>query len=102
MDRFKFPNPEEMFARLKQNGVKCCTNITPILSFESPPDDPYPTILAAWDPNNYQSPEKKYEVSRLSNILRTDRCNLAFWSGTEDTSQEQRPRMHAIYILKKI
>jgi alpha-glucosidase len=32
IDESKFPNPQEMFARLREQGVKCSTNITPIIS----------------------------------------------------------------------
>jgi alpha-glucosidase len=32
IDEAKFPNPREMFARLKERGIKCSTNITPIIS----------------------------------------------------------------------
>lgn len=28
----RFPNPQEMFAALRRNGIKCSTNITPIIS----------------------------------------------------------------------
>ncbi|MBV9689915.1 MAG: hypothetical protein JO202_09410 [Ktedonobacteraceae bacterium] len=36
IDEGKFPNPQEMFARLKEQGVKCSTNITPIISNRDP------------------------------------------------------------------
>ena len=32
IDEGKFPNPKEMFSSLKQQGFKCSTNITPIIS----------------------------------------------------------------------
>jgi alpha-glucosidase len=32
IDQSKFPNPREMFALLRTQGVKCSTNITPIIS----------------------------------------------------------------------
>ncbi|MBV9708460.1 MAG: alpha-glucosidase, partial [Chloroflexi bacterium] len=36
IDQSKFPNPQEMFARLREQGVKCSTNITPIISTQDP------------------------------------------------------------------
>jgi alpha-glucosidase len=32
IDESKFPNPQEMFANLRAKGIKCSTNITPIIS----------------------------------------------------------------------
>ncbi len=32
IDENKFPNPKEMFGKLRKQGIKCCTNITPIIS----------------------------------------------------------------------
>lgn len=32
IDEEKFPNPKEMFSNLRAQGIKCCTNITPIIS----------------------------------------------------------------------
>lgn len=32
IDEEKFPNPKEMFKNLREKGIKCCTNITPIVS----------------------------------------------------------------------
>lgn len=34
IDEAKFPDPQGMFAGLREKGVKCCTNITPIISKE--------------------------------------------------------------------
>jgi alpha-glucosidase len=34
IDEVRFPNPKEMFARLRDRGFKCSTNITPIISRE--------------------------------------------------------------------
>lgn len=36
LDQAKFPNPKEMFASLRSQGVKCSTNITPIISNRDP------------------------------------------------------------------
>lgn len=35
IDEEKFPNPKEMFSNLRSQGIKCCTNITPIISNEN-------------------------------------------------------------------
>ncbi|PQE17387.1 alpha-14-glucan lyase protein [Rutstroemia sp. NJR-2017a BVV2] len=40
----KFPNPDEMFTRLRRQGVKCSTNITPVVSCRPSPDKPYTTL----------------------------------------------------------
>lgn len=34
IDTEKFPNPKEMFANLRKKGIKCSTNITPVISRE--------------------------------------------------------------------
>ena len=59
-----FPNVTEMFAQLKTKGVKCCTNITPIISFDGyrTSNDPYPTINAAWDRDNHTDPSKNFLI----------------------------------------
>lgn len=31
-----FPNPAEMFTNLRNQGIKCSTNITPVISREDP------------------------------------------------------------------
>lgn len=33
-----FPNPQQMFADLRNMGVKCCTNITPYISSAPNPE----------------------------------------------------------------
>ncbi|KAF7879540.1 hypothetical protein EAF04_000735 [Stromatinia cepivora] len=40
----KFPKPDEMFDRLRKQGVKCSTNITPIISSRPIPAEPYTTF----------------------------------------------------------
>jgi alpha-glucosidase len=44
IDTDKFPNPGEMFRKLKEKGVKCSTNITPVISKE---DLGYQTFVQA-------------------------------------------------------
>jgi alpha-glucosidase len=36
IDEGKFPNPKEFFSGLRAQGVKCSTNITPIISNRNP------------------------------------------------------------------
>jgi alpha-glucosidase len=46
IDESKFPNPQEMFANLRAQGVKCSTNITPIVSNRDPNYTTYSEGLA--------------------------------------------------------
>lgn len=50
-DEGNFPQPEDMFSRLRKQGVKCSTNITPVISLRQDPN-PYPTLDEALN-NNY-------------------------------------------------
>ena len=70
IDLNKFPNPLGMFSKLKQQGVKCSTNITPVISCKNY-DRSYSTYAEAidqeffvmdnrYDPQNPQS--KKYQL----------------------------------------
>ncbi len=64
-DDTNFPNVTEMFASLRNTGVKCCTNITPIISLDGygkQTTDPYPTINAAWDSDYPTDPSKNFLV----------------------------------------
>lgn len=64
----KFPNPKEMFSNLKKQGIKCSTNITPVISSEDPnystykeaKDNNYFVIDKRYQPNNHDS--KKYQL----------------------------------------
>ncbi len=46
LDESRFPNPKEMFAGLRAQGVKCSTNITPIVSNRDPAYATYAEGLA--------------------------------------------------------
>lgn len=76
IDEEKFPKPKEMFANLRRMGVKCSTNITPIISNLNPYDSgnparpDYTTYLEGeqngyfikdwrWDP--WEADAKKYQ-----------------------------------------
>ena len=63
-DENNFPDVTGMFARLRDKGVKCCTNITPIISLDGyrTNDDPYATINAAWDQDDHTNPSKNYLI----------------------------------------
>lgn len=38
-----WPGPKEMFTELRENGIKCSTNITPVISINDITNDPvYP------------------------------------------------------------
>lgn len=57
IDTNKFPDPYNMFHNLKALGVKCSTNITPVISRE---DQNYSTYTQARD-NGYFVPDKRYD-----------------------------------------
>lgn len=64
-DETNFPNVKEMFEKLKEKGVKCCTNITPIISLDGygpNNNDPYPTINEAWDSKNVTDASKNFLI----------------------------------------
>ncbi|KAK8038318.1 glycoside hydrolase family 31 protein [Apiospora phragmitis] len=43
-----FPDPKAMFNRLRAQGVKCSTNITPVISIKEEEDFVYETYNSAW------------------------------------------------------
>lgn len=58
IDQSKFPDPKGMFAALRERGVKCCTNITSIISKEDPAG--YNTYKEALD-HNYFVKDVRYD-----------------------------------------
>ncbi len=54
----KFPDPKGMFAWLKKQGIKCSTNITPIISNRDPNYSTYADGLA----NNYFVLDKRHQA----------------------------------------
>jgi len=79
IDTDRFPNPKQMFADLRKRGVKCCTNITPIISLES--TDGYTTYQEGFSkgffvkdtrfevqPKEKQRPAEYYDVGSLIQI----------------------------------
>jgi alpha-glucosidase len=57
IDESKFPNPKEMFTQLKKKGIKCSTNITPVISNQ---DMNYSTYKEALD-KGYFVEDQRYE-----------------------------------------
>jgi alpha-glucosidase len=53
----KFPNPKDMFQNLKQKGIKCSTNITPVISREDPNYKSYEEAKN----NDYFVKDKRYQ-----------------------------------------
>lgn len=51
-DEGHFPRPDEMFAGLRKKGVKCSTNITPVVSLIPDSKNPYTTLEEGLK-NNY-------------------------------------------------
>lgn len=63
-DDQNFPDVAGMFGALRASGVKCSTNITPIISLDGyrTNNDPYATINAAWDQDDHTNPSKNYLI----------------------------------------
>lgn len=59
----KFPDPKGMFAWLKERGIKCSTNITPIISNRDPNYSTYAGGLA----NNYFVLDKRHQAEETKN-----------------------------------
>lgn len=57
IDTGKFPDPDDMFKNLKDKGVKCSTNITPVISRE---DSSYTTYTEARD-KDYFVKDNRYQ-----------------------------------------
>ncbi|GKT40625.1 alpha-glucosidase 2 [Colletotrichum spaethianum] len=56
----KFGNIGNFLNGLRQKGVKCCTNITPILSLRESDADPYINLRNFWDEGDKLNPATKY------------------------------------------
>lgn len=56
-----WPGPKDMFAELRANGIKCCTNITPIISLNDKSGG-YPTFTEGYN-------KGWVYISKLFNIL---------------------------------
>jgi alpha-glucosidase len=68
IDTSKFPDPKGMFSNLRNRGIKCSTNITPIISNENPYDagdpDKNPTYNTYFDGVNkgYFVTDERYDA----------------------------------------
>lgn len=54
-----FPQVGNFLTNLKRRGVKCCTNITPILTIRESDQDPYQALRNFWDMNDKLNPATK-------------------------------------------
>ncbi|KAJ0308884.1 hypothetical protein COL516b_003439 [Colletotrichum fioriniae] len=59
----KFGNIGDFLNGLRQKGVKCCTNITPILSLRESDADPYINLRNFWDEDDKLNPATNLLVS---------------------------------------
>ena len=62
IDEQKFPDPKGMFAWLKEKGIKCSTNITPIISNKDPNYQTYKEGLE----NNHFVLDKRYNAEQTA------------------------------------
>ncbi|MGB3636814.1 MAG: TIM-barrel domain-containing protein, partial [Rivularia sp. (in: cyanobacteria)] len=68
IDEQKFPDPKGMFAWLKEKGIKCSTNITPIISKRDPNYQTYKEGLA----NNYFVLDKRHGPNNPNELCYQD------------------------------
>ena len=68
IDEQKFDNPKEMFALLKDKGIKCSTNITPIISKRDPNYQTCKEGLA----NNYFVLDKRHGLNNPNELYYQD------------------------------
>jgi len=63
VDEAKFPNPKGMFDKFREKGIKCCTNITTIISNENqtPSYEPYNQGIAGKDGKPYFVADVRFE-----------------------------------------
>ena len=59
----RFPNPKQMFKDFSDLGIKCCTNITPIISADNPTPEyqPYKEGFAGSDGKPYFVADVRFE-----------------------------------------
>ncbi|RGP76822.1 hypothetical protein FLONG3_5065 [Fusarium longipes] len=58
-----FGNPKEFFSNLRNQGIKACTNITPILTLRASKGDDYKHLDAFWDQNDRKNPKTNMLVN---------------------------------------
>ncbi|MBD1939369.1 TIM-barrel domain-containing protein [Microcoleus sp. FACHB-68] len=82
IDTQKFPNPKEMFANLRAKGIKCSTNITPIISNKAPDYQTYKEGLES----NYFVVDKRHNAEQTASWWYQD-----YTGGREYFNQPNRP-----------
>lgn len=82
IDTDKFPDPKEMFADLRAKGIKCSTNITPIISNK---DLNYQTYKEGLE-NNYFVLDKRHNAEQTASWWYQD-----YTGGCEYFNQPNRP-----------
>jgi alpha-glucosidase len=61
IDTNKFPDPESMFSNLRKEGVKCSTNITPVISNKDPNYQTYLEGLTGQNNKSYFVLDRRFE-----------------------------------------
>jgi alpha-glucosidase len=76
VDEARFPNPKEMFAQFRAQGIKCSTNITSIISAENRNSDygPYNQGMTGQDGKPYFVPDVRFEPN-------SNAAKVAQWYG---------------------
>lgn len=89
VDERKFPEPQKMFAELAELGVKCATNITPVISINQLPNEGYRALKEGREKKWVNMGQSvAYETLQLTRI-----CLLVISSKTNDTPDEQKIRI---------
>ncbi|KAL5619805.1 hypothetical protein FOVSG1_002027 [Fusarium oxysporum f. sp. vasinfectum] len=58
-----FPDPKRLFGDLKKQGIKACTNITPILTLRTVDEGAYKALDAFWDQKDPKNPKTNMLVN---------------------------------------
>ncbi len=98
VDSEKFPDPQGMFHQLKEQGYKCSTNITPIISNQNTED--YQTYLEAIE-NDFFVVDRRYEGEQEEASLYHDyqigKEVIAAAYDTEDNLDSGGPYIGEVY-----
>ncbi|MDJ0597187.1 MAG: glycoside hydrolase family 31 protein [Pleurocapsa sp. MO_226.B13] len=93
IDENKFPNPQEMFGNLKAKGVKCSTNITPIISNR---DINYTTYKEGRD-NNYFVLDRRLDNDRTNQNYNGGYEQLGQYNDAEGNFNSGNPYIGEVY-----
>ncbi|MDJ0617815.1 MAG: glycoside hydrolase family 31 protein [Calothrix sp. MO_192.B10] len=93
IDENKFPNPQEMFGNLKAQGVKCSTNITPIISNK----DPNYTTYAEGRDNNYFVIDRRSSDNRTNQNYNVGYEQLGQYNDAEGNFNSGNPYIGEVY-----